>query len=167
MKTSRLLFLCALAAAGGCHRDSNAPAAPATPKVTLPVVAKQGPGAEQLTVGMVEAASQGKSQLPVKLKFELQQKPMLGQPLDISIAVLPQIDANLTGVQAAAGGGLTVAADTSQADAQAVTAGQVYRQTVKVTPTADGVLLLNVTVSLKHDEITESRVFSIPLIVGQ
>jgi hypothetical protein len=118
-------------------------------------------------MGMVEAASQGKSQLPVKLKFELQQKPMLGQPLDISIAVLPQIDANLTGVQAAAGGGLTVAADTSQADAQAVTAGQVYRQTVKVTPTADGVLLLNVTVSLKHDEITESRVFSIPLIVGQ
>jgi hypothetical protein len=41
----------------------------------------------------------------------------------------------------------------------------VYRQSVKVTPTADGVLLLGLTVSLKHDEMIESRAFSIPLIV--
>jgi hypothetical protein len=34
-----------------------------------------------------------------------------------------------------------------------------------VTPTADGVLLLGLTVSLKHDDMTESRAFSIPLIV--
>jgi len=34
-----------------------------------------------------------------------------------------------------------------------------------VTPMADGVLLLSLTVSLKHDEMTESRAFSIPLIV--
>ena len=38
----------------------------------------------------------------------------------------------------------------------------MYRQSVKVTPTAEGVLLLGLTVSLKHDEMTESRVFSIP-----
>jgi len=36
-----------------------------------------------------------------------------------------------------------------------------------VTPTVDGVLLLGLTVSLKHDEITESRGFSIPLIVDR
>jgi hypothetical protein len=46
-------------------------------------------------------------------------------------------------------------------------AGQVYRQSVKVTPTADGVLVLNLTVSMKHDDLTETRGFSIPLIVGQ
>jgi hypothetical protein len=47
----------------------------------------------------------------------------------------------------------------------AVEVGGVYRQVVKVSPAAAGVLLLNLTVSLKHDEMTESRVFSIPLIV--
>jgi hypothetical protein len=41
----------------------------------------------------------------------------------------------------------------------------VYRQTVKVTPTVAGVLLLGLTISLKHDEQTESRAFSIPVIV--
>jgi hypothetical protein len=53
----------------------------------------------------------------------------------------------------------------AQIDLPAIEAGQVYRQSVKVTPTEDGLLLLSLTVSLKHDETTESRAFSIPLIV--
>jgi hypothetical protein len=60
---------------------------------------------------------------------------------------------------------LTVAPGANAIDLPAVEAGQVYRQSVTVTPAADGVLLLGVSVSLKHDEMTESRAFSIPLIV--
>ncbi len=36
---------------------------------------------QQLTADMVEAASQGKSQAPVTLKFDLLQRPAVGQPL--------------------------------------------------------------------------------------
>ena len=114
---------------------------------------------------MVEAASQGKSQLPVQLKFELPQRPSVGQPLDINVAVLPEIDASGADIVVVGGEGLTVAAGASQYELGAVEVGGVYRQVVKVSPTAAGVLLLNLTVSLKHDEMTESRVFSIPLIV--
>jgi hypothetical protein len=131
------------------------------------VAAKPGPTAEQATAGMVEAASQGKSQLPIKLKFEMQQRPTLGQPLSIGVAVLPQIDASAAAIQVAGGEGLTVMPEANQVDLPAVEAGQVYRQNLKVTPTAEGVLVLNLTVLLKHDEMTESRAFSIPLIVGQ
>lgn len=166
MNRTRLLLLCSLAAVAACHRDSDAPPAPPpAPRVTVPV--EQGPSAENLTAGMVEAASQGKSQLPVKLKFELQERPTLGHLLAIDIAVLPQIDASPAGIQVAGGDGLTLVPGTNQLDLPAVEAGQVYRQSVKVTPTADGVLVLNLTVSLKHDDMTESRAFSIPLIVGQ
>lgn len=162
-------MLCTLAAVGACHRDSNAPSPPphAPPRAAVPVAAKKGPTAEQATAGMVEAASQGKSQLAIKLKFELQQRPTLGQPLDIGVAVLPQIDASAAGIQVAGGDGLTVMPEANQVDLPAVEAGQVYRQSLKVTPTAEGVLLLNLTVLLKHDDMTESRGFSIPLIVGQ
>jgi hypothetical protein len=166
MKT--ILTLCTLAAVlGACHRDSETPPPPKpAPHVNAaPVVAKKGPSAAELTVGMVEAASQGKSQLPVELKFDLKQRPALGQALDIDLAVMPQIDAGAGEIQVSGGDGLTVAPSTNQVDLAAVEAGQVYRQSVKVTPTADGVLLLNLTVSLKHDEINESRAFSIPLIV--
>jgi hypothetical protein len=161
-------MLCALAATSACHKDSGSPPPPTPapkPRISVPVVAKKGPSAAELTVGMVEAASQGKSQLPVQLKFDLKQRPIPGQALDIDIALVPQIDAGAANIQVTGGDGLTVAPGTNQIDLPAVEAGQVYRQSVKVTPTADGVLLLGLTISLKHDEMTESRAFSIPLIV--
>ena len=165
MKTARVLTLCIVAAAGACHGDSGTPSPPkATPHISVGVPVKKGPTAGELTAGMVEAASQGKSQLPVDLKFDLQQRPAVGQPLDVNIAVVPQIDAGAAQIQIA-GDGFTLAPGTSPIDLPTVAAGEVYRQTVKVTPTAAGVLLLGLTISLKHDEMTESRSFSIPVIV--
>jgi hypothetical protein len=167
MKIARFIMLGVVASVSACHRDSQPAAAQAVAQanVAIPAPLKKGPSAGQLTAGMVEAASQGKSQLPVLLKFDLPQRPAVGQPLDINIAVVPQIDAGPADVQVAGGDGLTVAAGMNQFNWPTVEAGQVYRQVVTVNPSAAGVLLLNLTISLKHDEMTESRVFSIPLIV--
>jgi hypothetical protein len=159
-------MLCALVAASACHKDTGTPPPPPPkPHVSAPVVAKKGPSAAELTAGMVEAASQGKSQLPVQLKFDLKQRPTPGQALDIDIALIPQIDGGAADIQVTGGDGLSVAPGMNQIGFPAVEAGQVYRQSVKVTPISDGVLLLGLTISLKHDEMTESRGFSIPLIV--
>jgi hypothetical protein len=159
-------MLCALVAASACHKDTGTPPPPPPkPHINTPVVAKKGPSAAELTAGMVEAASQGKSQLPVQLKFDLKQRPTPGQALDIDIALIPQIDGGAADIQVTGGDGLSVAPGTNQIGFAAVEAGQVYRQSVKVTPISDGVLLLGLTISLKHDEMTESRGFSIPLIV--
>jgi hypothetical protein len=172
MKIVRVLMLCAVAAIGAafvaCHRESDTAPAPApapAPRVAAPAAAKKAPGAAELTTGMVEAAIQGKSLVPVLLKFDLAQKPTVGRPLDINLAVIPQIDASAAQIQVAGGDGITVPAGTNQIDLPAMEAGQVYRQSIKVNPNAEGVLLLNLTLSLKHDEITESQAFSIPLIV--
>jgi hypothetical protein len=167
MNTARVLLLCTLLATGACHRDSDAPVpAKPAPLVAAPVAVKKGPTAQQQTAGMVEAATQGRSQLPVLLKFELPQRPTVGQRLGIDIAVLPQIDAGGAEIEVTGGDGLTVGAATP-IDLHALEAGQVYRQTVEVTPTTDGVLLLGLTVSVKHDDMTESRAFSVPLIVDR
>ena len=166
MKTARVLTLCTVGALGGCHQDSGNSTQPkSAPHVQTRVAVKKGPSAEQLTAGMVEAATQGKSQLPVKVKFGLTQRPTVGQPLDIDIAVMPQIDGGAADIQVTGGDGLNVAPESNQAELGAVETGGVYRQVVKVTPSADGVLLLGLTISLKHDEVTDSRAFSIPLIV--
>jgi hypothetical protein len=166
MKTARVFILCTVAAVSACHKDAGAPPPPKpAPQVSAPVAVNKGPNAAELTAGMVEAAAQGKSQLPVQLKFDLKQRPTLGQALDIDIAVMPQIDASPANIQVSGGDGLTVAPGTGQIDLPVIAAGQVYRQSVTVTPTVDGLLLLSLTVSLKHDEMTESRAFSIPLIV--
>ena len=167
MKTARVLALCTVLLIGACHRDSGTPPPPTaapTPHIRVPVV-KKGPTAADLTAGMVEAASQGKSELAVQLKFELQRRPTVGQPLDINVAVMPRIDANPAELQVTGGDGLTLAPGATHFDLAAVEAGQVYRQSFTVTPGAEGVLLLSVTVSLKHDDTAETRAFSIPLIV--
>jgi hypothetical protein len=164
MSIAKVLALCTAAALTACHKDSATEVPPA-PRAAAPVVARKGPTGEQLTAGMVEAPSQGKSQLPVKVKFAVEQRPTLGQPLDITVALIPQIDAAAASIQVAGGDGLNVAPEMTSIDLSAVQAGQAYRQGIRVTPTAEGVLLLGLNISLKHDDMTEARAFSVPLIV--
>jgi hypothetical protein len=166
----KFLTLCALwaiAALGGCHRDSSqSPKPAAAPKARAPVAQQHGPTVEAQTAGMVEAASQGKGQAPVALKFDLMQRPIVGQSLEIAIALIPQIAAGPTTIDVTASDGLQVAADDGQIAFPAVEALQVYRHSIKLTPTDEGVRLVTLTVSLKHDEMTDSRVFSVPIIVA-
>ncbi|MEP6883776.1 MAG: hypothetical protein ABJC66_03400 [Gammaproteobacteria bacterium] len=169
MKTVRVLTLCAALLVGACHKDAGTPPPPLKsspkPQVHVPVVRK-GPSAEELTAGMVEAASQGNSELAVLLKFELAKRPVLGQPLEVNLAILPQTDASAE-IRIAGGEGLNLAPGADHMDLATVEAGQVYRRSFTVTPTAEGVLLLSLTLSLKVDETVDSRAFSIPLIVGR
>lgn len=164
--TRILLLLCAVALLSACNQDSGSPAesnAVARPK-PAPVVLRSGPTAAQQTAGMVQAANQGKSQVPVELKFDLGGRPKVGQLLEINLALIPQIAASPAIIQVRDADGLTVAPGGNQFDIPAAEVGEVYRQTVRVTPNAEGVLLVGVTVLLKHDDVTDQRAFSIPII---
>jgi hypothetical protein len=166
MRSVRVLLLCAVAVLSACNKDAGTPAspAPAPAKLKAPVVVKKGPTAAEQTAGMVEAVGQGKSQLPIDLKFDVSQKPKVGQSLEINLALIAQISASPATIQVNAADGFSVAPGAGQFDIPSVEPGEVYRQTVNVTPTAEGVLLVGVTVLLKHDEMTDQRAFSIPII---
>ena len=101
---------------------------------------------------MVEAVAQGKSQGPVELKFDLLQRPVQGQPLEIAIALLPQTAARSATVAVTGSDGLKVESTEGQFEFPAVEAAQVYRHSIKVTPTAEGFYLLTLSVSLQHDQ---------------
>ena len=165
IKTSvRVLLFCAAALQAGCNRDSGAaPAMVVTHvKPKAPVANPAGTAAEQ-TAGMVEAAGQGKSQVPVELKFDFAQRPKVGEPLEVNLALIAQISASPATVQVSGADDVAVAGG-NQFDIPSEEAGEVYRHTINVTPNAEGVVLLGVIVSLKHDELTDQRVFSIPII---
>ena len=165
-----LLLYAAMAAVSACNRDSTpAPAANAVIHIKPKVAAAPKPGATaaEQTVGMVQASSQGKSTVPVELKFDIAQRPKVGEPLTIDLALIAEIDASPATIQVTGADDVSVAPDASQFDIPTEQAGEVYRQTVKVTPNAEGVVVLGVTVSLKHDEIVDQRAFSIPIIAGR
>ncbi len=162
-----ILLLSAVASLSACNKDSGSTPAPtgaprAAPKA--PASVKAGPTAAEQTAGMVQAPTLGKSQIPVELKFELAEKPKVGQPLEIRVALIPQVAASPVTLQVSGADDLSVAPGAGQFDIPAVEAGEVYRQTLKVTPNADGVSLVGVTVSMKNDVGTDQRVFSIPIV---
>jgi len=152
----------------GCSRDANAPAASsATPRIKSTAAAKKGPSAEELTAGMPSAPSLGKAVLPVNVKFELGDRPKIGQLLEINLALVPQIAGGPATVQVSGADGLDATLSDNQYEIAEVEPGEVYRHTLRMTPTADGVLLVNLTVSLKHDELSDSQVFTVPVIVDR
>ncbi len=166
MTSAKVLLLCMAVAVAGCNRDTDS-AAPAKSvthiKPRAPVAPKPGATVAEQTAGMVQAVGQGKSQVPVELKFDIAQRPKVGQPLDINLALISQIAASPATIQVTGADDVSVAG-AKQFDIASAEAGEVYRETINVTPNAEGVVVLGVTVSLKHDEVVDQRVFSIPMI---
>jgi hypothetical protein len=162
----RMLALVAAVLLAACHGEpKQAPAATPAPAAVAPVV-KRGPTPDELTAGMVEAVTIGKSTAPVAVKFDLPERPSVGKRFEIVIAVLPQIAAGSAMVQVSGSDGLQLAPNLAPIEIPSLDPGQVYRLSIPVTPTADGVHLLGLSVSLKEDDSAESRSFSVPIIVA-
>jgi hypothetical protein len=168
--SAKVLLLCAVAAVAACNKDSGtAPAARTVTQIKpkAPAAPPPGPTAAEQTAGMVQAAAQGKSQVPIELKYDIAQRPKVGQSLEINLALIAQVAASSATIQVTGADDVTVAPGANQFDIPAEEAGEVYRETVHVTPNAEGVVLLGVTVLLKHDEMVDQRAFSIPIIADR
>ena len=166
MTTGRMLALLAAALLAACHGESKQPATADMPAASAPAPVKRGPTPEELTAGMVEAVTVGKSTAPIALKFDLPQRPSVGKRMEIVIAVLPQSAASSALVQVSGSDGLQIAQNLAPLEISALDPTQVYRLSIPVTPTADGVHLLGLNVSVKQDDAAESRFFSVPIIVA-
>ena len=165
----RVIILFAIAGTAACHRDAgNAPVAAVQRKAGAQAGAsnQRGQNPQELTAGMVEAVAQGKAQGSVDLKFDLLQRPVQGQPLEIAVALLPQSAAESATVAVSGSDGLKIEAAEQQFSFPGIEAAQVYRHSIKVTPTGEGFYLLTLSVSLQYQQATDSRVFSVPILVG-
>ena len=151
-----------------CQRGPSAGSQAPTVAQKRAAASSAGPQspAEQ-TAGMVEAPVQGKSQAPIGLKFDLTARPLVGQPLTLDLALLAQAPATEVRVQVKGSDGLDVPAEEQQFAVDSIDPQQVYRHAVHLTPTAEGVQLVYLTVSLKHDELSDSRAFTVPLVVSE
>jgi len=165
MNLRSALLGCVVALLSACHQDPSGTVAAATPVHSRPAAAQRGPTPAELTAGMVEAVGLSKS-APVDVKFDLPQKPVVGVPLDITLAIMPQVAADPAILEVTGSDALVLAAGGGPIVIPAVEPTQVYRHNVQVTPMAEGVQLLALNVSLKHDDLTETRQFSVPLVVA-
>ena len=72
---------------------------------------------------MVEAVVQSKSQAPIDLKFDLPGRPVEGQPLEVAIALMPQIAARSATVSVTGSDGLKLDPGEDQFEFAGVEAG--------------------------------------------
>jgi hypothetical protein len=117
---------------------------------------------------MVAAVSLSKTGPPVELKFELRQRPQVGQPLDVDIAVLP-VSADIDSLYARfqAGEGLDLVAGSNLPGVDKPAQGVPIRHTVRIIPKRDGIFTLSATVGVNSAKDSVSRTFSIPVIAGE
>jgi len=161
-----LLGIAAGLALGGCGSSSSEAGAANASRKKVQHVRTVDPG-NRPPDDMVAAVSAGKAGPPVVLKFELRQSPKAGEALDVDIAVLadaPAINRIYGRFQTGDGLNLVDGGQLGQVDKPA--AGSVIRHVVRVLPKQDGIYTLTATVSVDQGDDSLSRVFSIPVIVG-
>jgi hypothetical protein len=145
--------------AGSATSSYNAKFRKAHP-VKAPVVFGQEDPAE-----MVAAFSTVKSG-PVEVKFNLGSRPQVGQPTDVSVALIPAAGLESVSAVLQASDGLEIVDGGQIAKVIKPAAGAPLRQLVKVVPKRDGIFAVTAVVSVESGNQISSRSFSIPMIAG-
>jgi hypothetical protein len=119
------------------------------------------------TASMSTAVSLMKGPAPVNVKFQLDGRPLPGQPVNVEFALIP--DASVVSISGKFGGddGLKVSNGDHMDDVAKPTANLPILHTVTVVPSKDGIYAVTASllVTVAGDEARPSN-FAVPLIAG-
>jgi hypothetical protein len=156
----------AVACGGGNGNSAADKAAPADAagKSSTQAAAAAAKAAED--DGLANAVAVGKTAAAVDLKYNLAARPALGQPFELELVLLPRIAADTLEVQATGMPGLVVAGGAA-AKFDQVVPDEKYAAKVLLQVTEAGLYYVGVTAKLVNKVQTDSRTFSVPVVVGQ
>ena len=147
----------------GCSKIENAvgkrqPSRPTDSKPTDP--------AELALANMVSAVSSGKPTENLQLKFELRNRPTVGQPVAIEIALIPGQDLDRVYATFQGSDGLEITTGGKTDEIERPPVGVPITYTVTVIPRHEGVFSMSAVVLADSSIESVSRTFSIPVIAG-
>jgi len=152
-------------AAAGCGSESAPP--PAQAKAAAPVRKAASP-ADSLSPYLVSAVTTAKSGAALlQVKFELGARPVVGNPVDVDLVIVPQADhiEQISGtVQGDEGLEIVSGATISGADKPAF--GTPIHHALTVRARRDGIFSLSAALTVEADGQTLAPVYSVPLIAG-
>jgi hypothetical protein len=152
-----------LAALTGCGKTEHADSAPGPGRH----VNKKPPDTTALALAnMVSAVGTGKPYGDIELKFDLRARPVVGEPVDIDLALIPTQDLDRVSAEFQAVDGLEVTKGAKSPEVLRPAAGVPITHTLTVVPQRDGVFYVSAVVLADLASETVTRNFSIPLIAG-
>lgn len=121
---------------------------------------------ELALANMVSAVSSTKPNEDLQLKFQLHSRPIVGQPLDIDVALVPGKDLDRVYATFQGSDGVEVTAGGRTEEIEHPPVGTPLTYTVTVLPRRDGVLAVNAVVLMDSSDESVTRTFAIPVIAG-
>src|ERR1700722_10556428 len=152
-----------LAALNGCGKTEH------TDRATTPArhAAKVSQDAAGLALAnMVSAFGTGKPYADIELKFDLRARPVVGEPVDIDLALIPTQDLDRVSATFQAVEGIELTKGGRTPEVVRPPAGVPISHTLTVIPQREGVFYVSAVVLADTGSDSVARNFSIPLIAG-
>jgi hypothetical protein len=157
------LFLMLAAALSSCSKAEHATVGGA--HAPRPAVKVSADGALDLR-DMVSAVSSGKASAEIDLKFALRERPVVGEPVDIDVALIPGHDLDQIYATFSAADGLEVTKGGRMPQLEHPEAGAPISHTVTIVAQRDGIFFVSATVLADSPTNSVTHLFSIPVIAG-
>jgi hypothetical protein len=141
---------------GGCSK-SDEPAGSAATRSASKAVVHASPDAD-----LVAAVATGTGTSPAVLRFELQERPVLGQPFHVRLQVMPSQDVSKLRLTFDVSAGLEITDASPSLEIGKTPAGEAKEKILSLHGTAEGVFELRASVTVDD---APGATYSIPLIV--
>jgi len=127
---------------------------------------KKAVNSPQVRSDMVAAVSASAVGPPVTLRFALLQRPMVGEPVDVEVALIPVTPLKRLFVRFQASAGLTLVKGGESPQYENPVAGEPIEHIVTVMANNDGIFYITAAVVADAEDSSLTRTFSIPVIAG-
>jgi len=156
--------LAAAALLGGCGSHSSGPAGGTPAKA---VAGKSVKPIDELSRNMVSAVANKPSTLPLQVKFELRDRPDVGQPAELDLAIVP-MSASVDRVsgKVEAEEGIEVLEGGEIAAAERPVEGVPIHHHFKVVPKREGIYTVRALLTVDASGVPSSDAYSMPVIVA-
>jgi hypothetical protein len=161
------LIVLAAALLGGCGSHSPG-AGPAGQSASKAAAKKPLTREDEFSRNMVSAVAANKpSMVPVQVKFDLRDRPDVGQPVQVDLAIVPMsasVDRVSGKVEGEDGLELTEGAEIAATERPAE--GVPIRHAVKVLPRRQGIFTVRAVVTVDAGGVASTESYSMPVIAG-
>jgi hypothetical protein len=165
--TPAILLMIGSGLLGACGSDADEPSARETHAAHQAKKRIDQPKKVDVDADMVVAPSTAKSRAPVTLKFAITQKPQVGAPVDVRLALIPTAELQQVVGSFLGSEGLELRSGAKTPTFEKPEVGTSINHTITVVPSSDGIFYVTATLVSDADSTSVSRTFTIPLIVGE
>jgi hypothetical protein len=127
---------------------------------------KASPANQAMMRDMTGALAGNRTSVPVQVRFHLRERPDIGQPVDVDLAIVPAAEIDRVSGQVQTDDGLDLISGAQIPPTDRPAQGSPIAHSLKVLPKRDGIFTFNVVLSVEYAGQNVTQTYSMPIIAG-